>query len=107
MGRVKAGNSRLREAAELLELSDRQVKRVWARYRGGGARALPHRNCGRRSNRGYPRKFRHAVLERVRQRYADFGPTLASEHLASEALVKKVVFRRITQEPRSGIGTWC
>jgi transposase len=84
MGRVKAGNLRLREAAELLELSYRQVKRVWARYRGGGARALQHRNCGRRSNRGYPRKFRHAVLERVRQRYADFGPTLASEHLASD-----------------------
>src|SRR6266550_6936395 len=69
MGRVKAGSLRLGEAAELLELSYRQAKRVWARYRGGGAKALQHRNCGRRSNRAYP---------------AEFRPTLASEHLASE-----------------------
>ena len=37
MGRVKAGSLRLREAGELLELSYRQAKRIWARYRKGGA----------------------------------------------------------------------
>jgi hypothetical protein len=31
MGRVKAGNLRLGEASELLELSYRQAKRLWAR----------------------------------------------------------------------------
>src|SRR5437762_12098834 len=84
MGRVKAGNLRLREAAELLQLSYRQAKRVWGRYRGGGAKALQHGNCGRRSNRAYPAGFRRTVLARVGERYADFGPTLASEHLARE-----------------------
>jgi transposase len=84
MGRVEAGSLRLREAGELLELSYRQAKRIWARYRGGGAKALQHANCGRRSNRAYGREFRGAVLERVKSRYADFGPTLAAEHLASE-----------------------
>lgn len=84
MARVKAGSLQLQEAAELLELSYRQAKRVWARYRGGGAKALQHRNCGRGSNRAYPGKFREAVLDRVRERYVDFGPTLASEHLASD-----------------------
>jgi transposase len=84
MVRVKAGSLRLKEAAELLELSYRQAKRVWARYRGGGAKALQHRHCGRRSNRAYPAEFRRIVLERVHERYRDFGPTLASEHLASD-----------------------
>lgn len=84
MARVKAGSLRLKEAAELLELSYRQARRVWARYRGGGAKALRHRNCGRRSNRAYGVEFRQAVLARVQERYADFGPTLASEHLASD-----------------------
>jgi len=37
MGRVKAGSLRLGEAAELLELSYRQAKRIWARYQGGGS----------------------------------------------------------------------
>ena len=84
MGRVKADSLRLREAAELLELSYRQTKRVWARYRGGGAKALQHRSCGRRSNRAYTATFRGQVLGRVKERYADFGPTLAAEHLASD-----------------------
>ena len=53
MGRVKAGSLRLGEAAELLELSYRQTKRIWARFRGGGAKGLQHKNCGRRSNRAY------------------------------------------------------
>jgi transposase len=84
MGRVKARSLRLREAAELLELSYRQGKRIWARYREGGAKALQHANCGRVSNRAYTAKFRAAVLKQVKARYEDFGPTLAAEHLASD-----------------------
>jgi transposase len=84
MGRVRARSLRLREAAELLDLSYRQAKRIWARYRGGGAKALQHGNCGRVSNRAYARKFRTAVLQQVQARYEDFGPTLAAEHLASD-----------------------
>jgi hypothetical protein len=54
MGRVKARSLRLHEAAEMLELRDRQTKRVWARYRDKGAKALQHGNSGRVSNRAYP-----------------------------------------------------
>src|SRR6202521_1636821 len=84
MGRVKVGSLRLREAGELLELSYRQSKRIWARYRAGGAQALQHGNCGRVSNRAYAAKFRVLVRKRVKVRYEDFGPTLAAEHLASD-----------------------
>ena len=84
MARVKAGNLRLGEAGELLELSYRQARRIWAQYRGGGAKALQHGNCGRRSNRAYAEEFRTTVLEPVRHRYEEFGPTLAAEHLASD-----------------------
>ena len=83
-GRVKGRSLCLREAAELLGVSDRQSKRIWARYREGGAKALQHGNCGRVSNRAYEAKFRGAVLQQVKARYEDFGPTLASEHLASD-----------------------
>jgi transposase len=84
MGRVKAGSLRLCEAAEMLGLSYRQSKRIWARYRAGGAKALQHGNCGRVSNRAYGAEFRAAVLKQVKTRYEDFGPTLACEHLASD-----------------------
>lgn len=87
--RVKAGELRLGEAAELLGVSYRQGKRLWRRYREGGAGALQHGNAGRRSNRAKPREFRERVLRRVRERYGGepgerLGPTLAAEHLASD-----------------------
>jgi transposase len=84
LGRVKAGQLKLVEAAELMRISYRQAKRLWRRHRRGGAKALQHGNCRRRSNRAYGAKFRTQVLERVRERYGDFGPTLAAEHLAEE-----------------------
>lgn len=84
MGRVKAGSLGLAEAAELMSVSYRQAKRIWGRFRRGGAKALQHGGCGRQSNRGYAPEFRAAVLKRYGERYSDFGPTLASEHLASD-----------------------
>ena len=83
-GRVSSGSLTLRQACELLELSYRQGKRLWSRYRAGGAAGLQHGMCGRVSNRGHTGAHRAVVLERVAQRYADFGPTLASEHLFSD-----------------------
>ena len=54
MGRVKAHSLRLWEAAEMLGLSYGQSKRIWARYRVGGAKGLQHGNCGRAVQLGYP-----------------------------------------------------
>jgi hypothetical protein len=61
----------------------------------GATDAAPHsrtRGCcpgsrlrGRPSNRKLAFRFEQKILERLRQRYADFGPTLAAEHLAKEA----------------------
>jgi transposase len=74
----------LREASALLGLSYRQGKRLWGRYRKDGSAGLQHGLCGRVSNRGYGAEHRAKVLERVAERYADFGPTLASEHLLAD-----------------------
>lgn len=84
MGRVKAGSLKLNEASELPGISYWQAKRLWKRYREGGREALQHRSCGRGSNRAKPASLRRRVLKRVQGRYADFGPTLASEYLGEE-----------------------
>lgn len=89
LARVKRKELKLRNAAELLELSYRQVKRLWKRYRKRGAAGLQHGNAGQRSNRGKPEKFRRQALALVRAKYwgragERFGPTLAAEHLSSE-----------------------
>jgi transposase len=89
MGRVGSGDLALLDAAAMLGLSYRQTKRVWGRYREGGAEGLKHGNAGRESNRGKPGKLRRRVLNIIRKKYSGaederFGPTLAAEHLAEE-----------------------
>jgi len=89
LARVKRGELRLTQAAELLRVSYRQAKRMWKRYQAGGTAALKHGNAGRTSNRARPMKERKKILKLVRGKYGGdeqtrFGPTLAAEHLASE-----------------------
>ena len=89
MGRVSSGDLKLVDAAKLLVVSYRQVKRLWRRYQRAGGQGLKHGNAGRRSNRSKPRKLRRRVLQLVREKYSGsaekrFGPTLAAEHLAEE-----------------------
>lgn len=84
LARVKAGELRVKDAAELLRVSYRQAKRLWKRYRGGGTASLRHGNAGRISNRRRPEKERKKILRKVQEKYNGFGPTLSAEHLASE-----------------------
>ena len=89
LARVVAETLSLRSAAVLMEVSNRQAKRLYRRYRQEGAAGLKHRSAGRASNRVTTGKFRERVLRLVRDKYGGgvderFGPTLAAEHLASE-----------------------
>lgn len=89
LARVASEELKLEDAATILSLSYRQVKRIWRRYEKEGAKGLKHRSAGRRSNRAKPKKFRARVMKLLRKKYSGgvgerFGPTLASEHLASE-----------------------
>src|ERR1700724_3164556 len=89
LAQVKSGAWRLVQAAERMDLSYRQAKRLWKRYRSNGAAGLVHRSAERASNRARPKKVRRKVVSLIRQKYSGevgqrFGPTLAAEHLASE-----------------------
>ena len=66
LGRVVAKSLSLRSAAALLDISYRQVKRVYGRYREAGAPALMHRSVGRRSNAARREKERERILVLVR-----------------------------------------
>lgn len=70
------------DAAQLLHLSVRQVKRLKRRVHARGARGLLHGNHGKPSNRRVPMTERKQMIALIKKRYADFGPTLAAEQLA-------------------------
>jgi transposase len=70
-----------KQAAELAGLSERQMRRLMKRIREEGDRGILHRRRGQPSNRRLAEKVRQKVLQLFKKKYADFGPTLASEKL--------------------------
>src|SRR3974377_2568039 len=86
MAGVKRHELTLVQAAGLMGLSYRQVKRVWRRYQDQGDAGLVHRLRGRPSLRRFGPELRARILARVEARYPDFGPTLAAEYLSQEGL---------------------
>ena len=89
MGRVACRELKLVDAAVLLQLSYRQVKRLWRRDQQKGRKGLQHGNASHTSNRSKAAKFRRQVLGLIKKKYSGgeeerFGPTLAAEHLAEE-----------------------
>jgi Winged helix-turn helix len=79
---VQSGRLRVADACELLSLKRRQVFRLLAGLKRGGAASLVSKRHGRPSNNRLPEAYRDLALSLVCERYADFGPTLAAEKLA-------------------------
>jgi transposase len=102
--RVGRGELPVAGAASLLGLSERQVFRLLARFRSEGAAGLASRRRGRPSNRRLPDAVREAALAAVRERYADFGPTLAAEKL--EELHDIRLSRETLRQWMSEAGLW-
>lgn len=68
-------------AAELLGMSERQVRRLYAAYQAHGPAGLASSKRGRPSHRRLPQATRDQALALIREHYGDFGPTFACEKL--------------------------
>lgn len=84
------------EAARLLDMSVRQVRRIQRRLEERGDGGVVHGLRGKPSNRKADDALRECVLAAYGARYADFGPTLAREKLAEveELKVGRETLRR-------------
>jgi len=80
--RVQSGGLRVADACELIGLHRRQVFRLLHGLKRDGAASLLSKRRGKPSNHRLPAEVRTLALSIVRDRYADFGPTLAAEKLA-------------------------
>ena len=70
------------EACRLMALGRSQVFRLLRELRRDGSASLVSKRRGRPSNNRLPAAIRDLAMTIVRERYADFGPTLACEKLA-------------------------
>ncbi len=81
LSEVRTGRRTVASAAAVLAVSERQAYRLLARYEVHGGSGLIHKARGRTSNRSRNEGVRRYAVELVKTRYADFGPTLATEVL--------------------------
>ena|SRR3989339_836749 len=77
------------EAAKLLGLSTRQVRRLKKKIKQNGIKGLIHGSRGKSGNRSMPKKERQNIVGLLHQHYHDFGPLLASEKLAERHHIKR------------------
>lgn len=76
------------EAADVLKISDRQVRRLVVAVRARGASGVIHGLRGKESCRKLSNKIRDKVLGLCRRQYEGFGPLFASEKLAQRDGIK-------------------
>jgi transposase len=77
------------EAAELLNLTIRHIRRLKKKVKENGIKGLIHGSRGKKSNRRIPDKEKQKIITMLREHYSDFGPLLASEKLEERHKIKR------------------
>ncbi|WKL23697.1 ISNCY family transposase (plasmid) [Agrobacterium tumefaciens] len=104
LSKVISGRMTKVSAAHVLDLSERQVCRLLERIQTGGAASIRHKAIGRVSNNRISIGVRDYAIALVRERYADFGPTLATEKLTERDGLR--VSRETVRGWMSDAGLW-
>ena len=69
------------DAAGIISLSERQIRRIVRRIEREGDEGIRHKSRSRQSNRKTPKKLCERIVALYRQKYQGFGPTLTAEKL--------------------------
>lgn len=85
---VLAGRLSQIRAGKKLSLSARHVSRLVKKYEQDGPSGLLSKRRGAISNRGFSPSFKALVIDRVKARYPDFGPSFAAEKLLEHEQLK-------------------
>lgn len=77
--KVLEGELKQVDAAGMLSMSTRQVRRIVERIRNEGDEGVIHKLRGEESNRKTADKVKDKIIRLYRKKYEGFGPTLATE----------------------------
>jgi len=107
LNQVNTGNLTISQAAKLLNLSVRHVKRLLAAYRKEGAAALAHGNRGRKPHNALDANLKRGVVELAKSTYAGFNTQHYTELLAereginlSRSSVRRILLSSGISSPR-------
>ena len=89
-----------KEAAEALEVSERQIRRLLQRYEQEGPSGLFHRSRNRPSNAALKPDLKARIIELLSDRFLNWGPSLIVEYLQEHYSIKvsKETIRRLQFE---------
>jgi transposase len=73
-----------KEAAKMLGISERHVRRLLRAYRQSGAEGLISKRRGKPSNNQLKEEVKQQAIDLIYSQYHDFGPTLAHEKLTEQ-----------------------
>lgn len=91
-------------AAELLEITERQVRRLVRSLRDNGEKGLVHKSRGRAPNNRISEDVRKDAIKAYKENYMGFGPTLTSEKLQEREGIK--VSKETTRKWLQEEGLW-
>jgi transposase len=108
LNEVEKGKVVIREAAEILGISERQGWRLLAAYREEGAAGLAHGNRGKKPGHSLGEVIRKQVVELVQQKYAGFNHQHLTEFLGeqeglvlSRSSVRRILLGEGIRSPRT------
>ena len=78
----------LRTASNDLDISYRQLIRLWQSYQREGPKGLISKKRGKPSNHHLSNELVQKVLNLIKEKYLDYGPTLAKEKLEEKHNIK-------------------
>jgi transposase len=79
--RIKDKRLTQKEASQILNISVRQIKRLFRAYKSSGAKGLVSARRGKPSNHQMSEEVEQQVLDLLKGKYEGFGPTLTHEKL--------------------------
>jgi hypothetical protein len=92
------------DASKQIGVSIRHVKRLKLKVDQKGAKGLIHGNRGKTSNRKLDDKVITKAKKYLKERYYDFGPTLAAEKLEEKHNIK--ISKESTRQIMTNLGLW-
>jgi transposase len=104
MHKVLEGTMTQAEAADLISLTERQIRRIVKRIRQEGDKGIGHAARGKPSNRKLPKKLKNRIVRLYTTTYPDFGPTLFTEKLEEREGI--VISRETARAWLMGEGLW-
>lgn len=77
------------EAAEILGLTERQIRRLKIKVVKEGIKGVIHAGRGKPSGKKIPEQEKEKIIKIIQEKYFDFGPTFAAEKLDEDHKIKR------------------